>query len=114
MLATNKHIFVILDGIDEIPFGRPRTAVLTFVQRLVSKHLSHLHLLVTSRPEHDILKHLNEFNRWMSMAAPKEAIAEDIKRYVKTDIERDPELKILPYATKDLIIERLCGEENCM
>ena len=105
---------MILDGIDEIPFGPPRTVVLTFMQKLVSKRLSHLHLLVTSRPEHDILKHLSEFNGWMSMAVPKGAIAEDIKRYVETDIERDPDLKDLPYATKDLIIEKLCGEDNCM
>jgi len=84
------------------------------MQRLTLQRLSYLHVLVTSRPEPDILRYLNESKGWISMAVPKGAIAEDIKRYVKTDIQRYPQLKALPDAIKDLIIEKLCGEDNCM
>ena len=47
--VPQRQIFVILDALDEIPFGSHRDEVLQFIQDLRNLHRPNLHLLVTSR-----------------------------------------------------------------
>jgi hypothetical protein len=58
ILATFSSMFLILDALDECS-GKERTSLLDFIIEMHNEwHLEGLHLLVTSRPEHDIEKNL--------------------------------------------------------
>ena len=47
--APQRQIFLILDALEEVPFGNQRDEVLKFVQSMRDLNLPNLHLLVTSR-----------------------------------------------------------------
>lgn len=47
--VTPRHIFLVLDALDEIPFGKQRDEVLEFIQSTRELNQPNLHLLVTSR-----------------------------------------------------------------
>ena len=47
--VPQRQIFLILDALDEVPFGNERDEVLKFIQSIRDLHWPNIHLLVTSR-----------------------------------------------------------------
>ena len=47
--APQRQIFLILDALDEVPFGNQRDEVLKFIQTIRDLHRPNIYLLVTSR-----------------------------------------------------------------
>jgi hypothetical protein len=60
MLQASSRIFMILDALDECPRTTRRTDILPFLRKLVGFDVPGLHLLVSSRPEHDVLQCMND------------------------------------------------------
>jgi hypothetical protein len=61
--VLQREIYIVLDALDEIPFGSDRDEVLRFVQALRNRRFPNLHLLLTSRvgdEEHDIASMLDQ------------------------------------------------------
>jgi hypothetical protein len=79
------EVFIIIDALDECPqtADRPeRKKLLDYIGHLLHKHRRNLHLLTTSRPEHDIDSELRthptvDIGKYME---------DDIRRYVKGEV----------------------------
>jgi hypothetical protein len=60
MLRASSEIFIVLDALDECPEVKRASDVFPFLQRLVALEIRGVHILVTSRPESDIRRHMNQ------------------------------------------------------
>lgn len=86
-----RHIYLLLDALDESPTDTARADVLSIINTIRGWHLPGLHLLVTSRDMLDIKEGLNAEDH--DMVALQNDINQDILRYVAYQIEHDRQLK---------------------
>jgi hypothetical protein len=92
MIQSTKETFVILDALDECT---ERRKLLDWLKELFTTSdqiddLSHIRLLVTGRPEEELLSFIP---RWIGgehcLPLSTEAVNADIRSYVATRVERD-------------------------
>jgi len=93
-LPGQAPIYLIVDALDECPntssLPSPRKSVLKLVEELVDLQLPNLRICVTSRPETDI-KTLLEPSAFRSVSLHDEiGHMEDIERYIKFVVNKDP------------------------
>jgi hypothetical protein len=96
MVDAAKGVFVVLDALDECHTrkGTPFEGLLLWIKSLRLDQ-TNLHLLVTSRPEHDIEVVLRELAKSEQDIVPiqSELIDDDIRGYVRTRVRDDDGLK---------------------
>ncbi|KAF2818007.1 ankyrin [Mytilinidion resinicola] len=86
-------VFVIIDGLDECPKGDTRNAVLGHLNSVAAFDCNCLHLLVASRPEHDIKKALEPLLTFKPLSIDEIHVRSDVALYVQHEISDDPKLR---------------------
>jgi hypothetical protein len=115
-IVVRKHIYFVIDALDEIPLSYSED-VLNFLQELASESLPWLHLLVTSRFDSRIETILGDPLLLNIIPIAKEAVNDDIERYVSKIVHDDKRLSKLcseSITVKDLMEERLVKRGNGM
>jgi len=104
--------YLLIDALDELPWGSSRDSIITYLDELAGMCIPNLHILATSRNEYDIRARLHS---WPStLAIDKQKVAEDIRLYVTSQINKHQEMSRQKEAIKELIIRRLVDEGNGM
>lgn len=103
-----------IDGLDEVPFGSARTAIIKAIQEIAELQLTHVKVLILSRPESDIRESLETNARWKQQAIPRDATNCDIAIFVKQEMARNTQFKSLPETSKSEIRSRLIGSDANM
>lgn len=96
---VSGQVYLVIDALDECPktaYSEERESLLSLLLGLRKKHQNKIHILVTSRREGDISKHLNKF----SMFDLEASLVEDVKKLVSASISQhldkwSPEIKSL-------------------
>jgi hypothetical protein len=115
-IIFRQRIYFVIDALDEVPLQYSED-VLTFLQELASESPPWLHLLVTSRYDSRIQTILGDPSFWKSIPIAKEAVNDDIERYVKKFVHNDKRLFKLyneSPTVRELIQERLVEKGNGM
>lgn len=104
------EVFIVIDALDECSqtADRPeRKKLLGYLHDLLGKHCNNLHLLVTSRPEHDIESELSSY----PAINIETSTDDDITRYVKNAVWSG-ELKDWSDSIKQMVEKRLLSTEE--
>lgn len=116
--TSNEHnvepIILILDALDEVPYGPFRDAILDFLAKLTELNLRCLRILVTSRREGDISERLLGTTAWISVRIDPHNVKDDIHRFVTGQIAQHWNLKMQSEEVKQLIIEGLVEKADGM
>lgn len=118
MLELQKDVFIILDGLDEVPKeseDRERHKLLELIKRLAQSGISNLHILLVSKNEDDIRQclrgHLKDILVEIDVAEGLEA---DIRNYIDTTMRHGDGISDLPVYLKARIQTRLIeGAKKC-
>ena len=113
-IRTPFPIFIVIDALDEIPDGASRQRVLVFLQNLAGLGQDFVHILVTGRPEFDIVLDLRQPIRWQQVVLDKQSVNADSRTFVRNEIERTQTLQTLSAKLRGTIVERLCSKEDYM
>jgi hypothetical protein len=117
-LPGQAPIYLIVDALDECPntssLPSPREKVLKFVEELIDLQLPNLRICVTSRPETDI-KALLEPLSFRSVSLHDEVgQMEDIEKYIKSAVNKDPKNRRWKAEDKQLVIDMLIKNADGM
>jgi hypothetical protein len=117
-LPGQPPVYLIVDALDECPnntaMPSPREKVLSLVEDLVDTQLPSLCICVTSRPETDI-KILLEPLAFRSVSLHDESgQIEDIVKYIKSVVNRDPRNRRWSAEDKKLVIYALIKNADGM
>ena len=117
-LPGQAPIYLIVDALDECPntssLPSPREKVLKFMEELIDLQLSNLRMCVTSRPETDI-KTLLEPLSFRSVSLHDEVgQMEDIEKYIKSAVNKDPKNRKWKSEDKQLVIDQLIKNADGM
>jgi hypothetical protein len=97
MIDQSQEIYIVLDALDEcrVRKGPLSEGVLAWIQSLSELELRNVHLLVTSRPEHDIESVLRKLAQSDEDIVPiqSDLIEDDIRSYVHTRVRTGDGLK---------------------
>ncbi|KAH8976461.1 hypothetical protein EDB92DRAFT_1761220, partial [Lactarius akahatsu] len=120
MLATagSVPIYLILDALDECPYGTglpsPRETLLDLVNELVKLRLPTMRLCATSRPEFDIRTALKPLATQQVSLHDESGQTRDIKNYVADVVRSDRRMKRWRDEEKDTVIEKLAEKADGM
>ncbi|KAH8976956.1 hypothetical protein EDB86DRAFT_2764231, partial [Lactarius hatsudake] len=111
-------IYLILDALDECPYGSglpsPREKLLDLVDELVKLPLPTLRLCVTSRPEFDIRTALKPLATQQVSLHDDSGQTQDIKKYITDVVRSDRRMKRWRDEEKDMVIEKLAEKADGM
>ena len=119
-LPHSQPVYIILDALDECPNwpGIPsaREQVLALVKELVSLHLPHLHICVTSRPEFDIRATLTPLTQHRVSLHDESGQQKDIVDYVNSVVYSDSETVMKRWRDDDkkMVVETLSEKADGM
>ncbi|EFX02179.1 major facilitator superfamily transporter [Grosmannia clavigera kw1407] len=99
--------YLVLDGIDEIPYGPECEMVIQFLSQLAAHQHRRLHILVFSRPEWDIETSVVLSSSWTALRITSADIEPDVKTYVVNQIGLNHKLRKQPEHVKDDIVKKL-------
>ncbi|KAK4198529.1 hypothetical protein QBC40DRAFT_229747 [Triangularia verruculosa] len=110
----DSDIFMVLDGLDEFPEqsndSAKRKEILDLISKLAQEAYPNLHLLLISKPEEGIKKHLTG-NPGIAQALCEkdvgEGLQEDLEKFINTTMEENPNFSRLNHSTKSAIRKRL-------
>lgn len=105
--VQSNHSYIILDGLDEVPYGPERSKILRLLKEVSALEYSRLHLLVCSRQEMDIQSALLSGSRWRSFSIPHANVEEDLDVYITNQISTSPKLQSQPENVKREIKNKL-------
>jgi hypothetical protein len=117
-LPDQAPVYLIADALDECPnssaMPSPRENVLSLVEELIDSRLPNLRICVTSRPETDI-KTLLEPMSFRSISLHDErGQLEDIEKYIKSVVIKDPRNRRWKAEDKQLVIDTLTKNADGM
>lgn len=95
-ISRCRHVYILLDALDESPSEKARPEVLSMISAVRQWQLPGLHLLVTSRDNPDIRDHLESMPLSDEMGEVKlknDGIQDDIFQFVSYQVENDPQLR---------------------
>lgn len=101
------QVYIVLDGLDEIPYGSHRTALLLLLNQMAGRECPLLHILVSSRPERDIGAEILGSHHWRTFPFSSGGAKNDMEIYVANQIKLTQRLASLPDHTKHDIQEKL-------
>ncbi|KAI9772207.1 MAG: hypothetical protein M1839_002525 [Geoglossum umbratile] len=109
--GLRKEIYIIMDALDEYPANAAksnRQELLDQIKRMIEHKSERLHILATSRNEHDIRLTLGTPAAG-GISIQSSNVDVDIGMYIRTRLAEDPMLKLLPSNAK-VNIEAKLGE----
>jgi hypothetical protein len=94
MIDCTKEVYVILDALDEC-HTRKGQGLLLWIRSLLHLEQRNVHLLVTSRPEHDIESVLSSLAQSPEDIVPiqSDLIDDDIRHYIRARVREGNGLK---------------------
>jgi hypothetical protein len=89
-----KEVWIIIDALDECHTRKaPSTeGLLSWISKLLKSEQRNVHLLVTSRPEQDIISDINKYELACNediIPIQNELIGDDIHAYIETTVKED-------------------------
>ena len=112
--AAIDHMYLLVDGLDEIRDRAVRRDVTGYLTELCSLAGAKHRVLTTARPEADILTSLRADRGWRVLPIPKDSVRADIQIYVKREVTRHDELDDLDDQVRQELLNRLAGPEQVM
>ena len=117
-LPGQALIYLIVDALDECPntsaMPSPREKVLNLLEQLIDLQLPNLRICVTSRPETDIKSFLEPL-AFRSVSLHDEiGQMEDIEKYIKSAVKKDPRNRKWKPEDKQLVIDVLIKNADGM
>ncbi|KAM0419078.1 hypothetical protein ACHAPT_012017 [Fusarium lateritium] len=106
-LEEDPHVYIVLDGLDEIPYGPDRTMLLRLLYQIAENDYPLLHILISSRPERDIEKEILGNLHWKTVTYSSGGARGDLSIYVANQIKLTPKLASLPDQAKQDLQEKL-------
>ena len=110
--------YIIMDALDECPatstIPSPREEVLEFVEELAGLGLPHVHICVTSRPEHDIQAVLTGLTPRAVSLHDESGQQQDIVDYVTSFVRSDRKVRRWREEDKELVIKTLSEKADGM
>lgn len=107
--------YLVVDGLDEIPYGRMRNDVLELLSEISTlPNAERIHILVTSRIEIDISNSLKVSHGWKHYEIQDSQVGNDIALYISSQIAAHQRLNCLPRRVKDMIKSRLINGAHGM
>ncbi|KAL9099954.1 MAG: hypothetical protein Q9187_009425, partial [Circinaria calcarea] len=85
-LTKFRHIFLIIDALDECPKGEQREELLEVIVGIASWPSTNLNILVTSRKDYDIAESLTPLLTIPAIAIQGPQVASDIDLYIETQL----------------------------
>ena len=117
-LPRQAPVYLIVDALDECPntssMPAPREKVLELVEELINARLPDLHICVTSRPETDIKTVLEPLSFRSVSLHDESGQMEDIEKYIKTFVKKDPRNKKWKAEDKQMVIDVLTEKADGM
>ena len=117
-LSEQAPVYLIVDALDECPnassMPSPREKVLKLVEDLVDARLPNLRICVTSRPEMDIKTLLEPLSFRSVSLHDERGQMEDIERYIKFVVNKDPRNRRWKAEDKQLVIDVLTESADGM
>ncbi|MCJ1264868.1 hypothetical protein MMC22_004743 [Lobaria immixta] len=116
-LTASGQIFLVIDALDECPIGdqgESRAKVLALLTELSGWALPNLHVLVTSRKEQDNDKALASLLSFPSISIQTDQVQPDVRKYVKSQLANDLELKKWSSLIKEEIEKTLTEQAHGM
>ena len=110
LIQSFKEVYIVIDALDECD---DYIHFLDVINAIHSRQLSHLHILVTSRREDDILESINGHITAEIHMSVKSTKA-DIISYVNAAVEHEHSFRKLSHAGQKCIREALLGGANGM
>jgi hypothetical protein len=111
-------IFLLVDALDEIPFGahpKQRTDTTDLLNQLASSEAPNIHLLVTCRPQPDLMESLSDRDGiWSKRGFPPDRVQSDIERFVRNTIVKSPGTRKLGDFDQEKLIRGLAGPQETM
>ncbi|KAH7371808.1 hypothetical protein BKA64DRAFT_715299 [Cadophora sp. MPI-SDFR-AT-0126] len=104
--------YLLIDALDELPLGSNRDHIIKYLDELAAMCTPNLHILATSRNESDIRAGLQSWQT--TLVIDKKKVAEDMRLYVTSEINKHEEMFRQKDAIKHLILRRLVEEGNGM
>lgn len=98
-------LVLVLDGLDEVPFGLLRDDLLDLLLQLAELKSPILRILVSSRKDRDIEERLMLEAQWRSQPIESRLVSEDIGRFVRSQLAHHWNLKTQSVEIKGLITE---------
>jgi Cdc6-like AAA superfamily ATPase len=96
MIEQVKEIWIVLDALDECRTrkGQPTEGLLSWIRELLNSEQRNVHLLITSRPEQDIMSVVSKFaSKDDILPIQSDLITDDIRAYVHTRVRQQEGLK---------------------
>ncbi|KAK3354077.1 hypothetical protein B0T25DRAFT_545945 [Lasiosphaeria hispida] len=110
----DKDIFMVLDGLDEFPKrskdSAERKDILDLISELTQKSYPNLHLLLISKKEEDIEKHLEgdaSLSQVLCSSDVGKRLQAELDTFINTTMEEKPEFSSLQETTRSDIRKRL-------
>ncbi|KAH7903273.1 hypothetical protein BJ138DRAFT_1168378, partial [Hygrophoropsis aurantiaca] len=101
-----RDAFIVIDSLDECSEKRD---LLRWITNVCQRKAGKLHLLVTSRPEQDIIEKMDRL-ALVHVLVETENITEDIESYVNSEITTDDRLASIPIGNLRMkLVEDACG-----
>jgi hypothetical protein len=117
-LDERLPVYIIIDALDECPntppTSSPRGKVLDLLEDLVKSHFSRVHILVTSRDEHDIRHAFQSLPSLHITLHDQGGQKDDIINYVKFMTHSHKDMQKWRSKDRDLVIQRLSEGANGM
>lgn len=108
-----EQVFVVIDALDECP-SEHRPTLHSFLQTISSWDDSKLHVLITSRPESDIMNVLTSIPALISIPIKGLPVTQDMIHHLQTQLSCHPRLKKLPIKLKAEIEAKLIADADEM
>jgi hypothetical protein len=108
------HIYIVLDGLDEVQYGPKRNAILKLLKMISALDLAGLHLLVSSRRVTDIELELLSVERWQPLHITQQSIKRDLNIFVTNQILDSQKLRSQSELIKSKIKHKLVDGANGM
>ena len=102
-----SRVNVVLDGIDE---SMERLELLDILAKICQESGEAVHFLITSRPQRNVTEALGDDNMISVSLDENSFVQNDIARYVRSFLDRDPRLKRRPTVVKASIEAALIGK----
>ncbi|KAF2501943.1 hypothetical protein BU16DRAFT_419460, partial [Lophium mytilinum] len=91
--SMGHEIFIVIDAVDECPKGERRNAVLEITESIAAFKCDRLHVLLASRPEHDIRRALSPILTVNPVPLDRYHVQCDVALYVQAQVQNDSILK---------------------
>ena len=93
LIQKFDQVYILLDALDESPLYTQRSQVLDAIKKMRNWGFSGLHLLITSRDEHDIRESLSPAGN-DEIVMKNAAINQDIGNFITEQLNIDPKLRL--------------------